>query len=76
MFYDINLKGAIVGGGTGLVVMSWICIKAQAAIASGELFFEPKPVDTTGCSYHFIAAEPMNMLAINVTEVPISVTNR
>lgn len=59
--------GAIIGGSVGLGIMSWICLKAQMAIASGELQFEVKPTNTQGCSYHFIASEPMSMLAINVT---------
>ncbi|XP_029732697.1 sodium-coupled monocarboxylate transporter 1-like [Aedes albopictus] len=62
--------GAIIGGTVGLVVMSWICFRAQVAIATGELQFESKPVDTQGCSYHFIPSEPMSMLAINVTAPP------
>ncbi|XP_062555214.1 sodium-coupled monocarboxylate transporter 1 [Armigeres subalbatus] len=62
--------GAIIGGTVGLVVMSWICFRAQMAIATGELQFETKPVDTQGCSYHFIPSEPMSMLAINVTAPP------
>ncbi|XP_055539157.1 sodium-coupled monocarboxylate transporter 1 isoform X3 [Wyeomyia smithii] len=62
-----NGTGAIVGGTIGLVLMSWICFKAQLAIASGEMSFEPKPVNTQGCSYTYIASEPMSMLAANVT---------
>lgn len=64
-------NGAIIGGATGLGLMAWICAKAQAAIASGELRFDVKPVTTVGCSYTFIAAEPLSMLAVNVTEAPI-----
>ncbi|XP_035777396.1 sodium-coupled monocarboxylate transporter 1-like [Anopheles albimanus] len=71
-----NGTGAIVGGTVGLVVMIWICLKAQMAIATGELAFEQKPVETQGCSYHFIASEPMSMLAINATALPpIDVTS-
>ncbi|XP_053661255.1 sodium-coupled monocarboxylate transporter 1 [Anopheles marshallii] len=69
-----NGIGAIVGGSVGLAVMIWICLKAQLAIATGELAFELKPVDTRGCSYHFIATEPMSMLAINTTIPPIEST--
>ncbi|KAL1376891.1 hypothetical protein pipiens_016617 [Culex pipiens pipiens] len=67
----IEGTGAIIGGTIGLVVMSWVCFKAQIAIASGELAFNPKPVDTQGCSYHFIGSEPMSMLAINATVPPV-----
>lgn len=57
--------GAIVGGATGLGVMAWICAKAQAAIASGELSFATKPTSTLGCSYMFISDDPLSMLAAN-----------
>ncbi|CAD7087198.1 unnamed protein product [Hermetia illucens] len=64
-------KGAMIGGATGLAIAAWICAKAQAAIAIGELAFQPKPISTTGCSYTFMPTNPMSMLAINVTEPPI-----
>lgn len=62
--------GAIIGGATGLSLMAWICVKAQRAIASGELVFVPKPVDTLGCSYTFVESDSLSMLAINQTETP------
>lgn len=68
MFPWVHGTGAMIGGSTGLGIMAWICAKAQAAIASGELKFVTKPVNTLGCSYTFIASEPLNMLAINTTE--------
>lgn len=61
----------MIGGATGLAIAAWICAKAQAAIAIGELAFQPKPISTTGCSYTFMPTNPMSMLAINVTEPPI-----
>lgn len=60
--------GAIIGGVSGLGIMAWICTKAQAAIATGELSFIVKPTNTQGCSYTYIPSNPMSMLAINVTE--------
>lgn len=69
-----SIQGAIVGGTIGLLVMIWVCLKAQLAIATGELAFDLKPVDTQGCSYHFIASEPMSMLAINTTSLSIDAT--
>lgn len=47
--------------------MTWICLKAQWAIATGELQYATKIVSTSGCSYHFIVEEAMSMLAINET---------
>ncbi|XP_055857001.1 sodium-coupled monocarboxylate transporter 1 [Episyrphus balteatus] len=60
-------RGAIIGGTTGLAIMSWIVAKAQAAIATGELSFITKPLTTSGCSYTFIAQSSLSMLAINAT---------
>lgn len=37
--------------------MSWLCLKAQAAIASGDILFPEKPVTTEGCHYHFTPKE-------------------
>lgn len=65
----VHGSGALIGGATGLSMMAWICAKAQAAIASGELTFVTKPVNTHGCSYTFIASDPLSMLAINETEL-------
>lgn len=47
--------------------MTWLCFRAQRAIATGELRFATKDVSTSGCSYHFMADEAMSMLAINET---------
>lgn len=63
----INGTGVVFGGATGLGIMAWICARAQAAIASGELYHATKPVDTQGCGYIFMAESPLNMLAINGT---------
>ena len=64
--------GAIIGGTVGLGVMAWICAKAQAAIATGELSFVTKPLNTLGCSYSFFAAEPLSMLAVNSTQAALN----
>lgn len=34
-------------------VMTWICVKGQMALASGELVYAEKPVTTAGCTYDF-----------------------
>ncbi|XP_059618767.1 sodium-coupled monocarboxylate transporter 1-like [Phlebotomus argentipes] len=60
--------GVLVGAVTSLVIMAWICLNAQVAIASGELTFPTKPVATNGCTYTFVPGEAMSMLAVNVTE--------
>lgn len=60
------------GSATALSFMTWICFKAQRAIATGELQFATKLVSTSGCSYHFIAEEAMSMLAHNETAPTMS----
>lgn len=67
----INGLGAIVGGSVSLVFMAWLCFRAQAAIATGEMTFATKPTFTDGCDYSFIANSPLNMLAINQTVATI-----
>lgn len=64
----VNGTGAIVGSGTALVFMVWLCIRAQQAIVTGDLVFEEKPVSTSGCSYLFMASEPMSMLSSNFSQ--------
>ena len=59
------MQGVFVGSATSLSFMTWLCLSAQRAISTGELTFETKEVSTSGCNYHFIAEEPMSMLAIN-----------
>lgn len=51
--YDFKLQGALVGGISGLGIMSWWCMTAQLAIARGELVHPHKPLTTEGCSYNF-----------------------
>lgn len=67
----INGLGVVVGGATGLGIMAWICARAQAAIATGELYHSIKPIDTQGCGYIFMAENPLNLLAINGTNDPL-----
>lgn len=62
------------GSATALSFMTWLCFKAQRAIATGELQFATKVVSTAGCSYNFMAEDPMNMLSMNEsTAAPIPV---
>ncbi|XP_076642731.1 sodium-coupled monocarboxylate transporter 1 [Halictus rubicundus] len=53
----VNAKGALLGGLSGLSFMSWISLSAEAAIASGKLKFDEKPVSTEGCYYTFPQVE-------------------
>jgi hypothetical protein len=57
-------QGAMVGGVASLGFMSWICLGTQAAIASGDISFETKPVSVEGCTYSFVTPAT---LAINST---------
>lgn len=67
----INGTAVVFGGAISLGIMAWICAHAQAAIVSGELSFPTKPVGTQGCSYIFMAENPLSMLAINGTDASI-----
>lgn len=57
----VNAKGALIGGLSGLSFMSWIGLSAEAAIASGRLKFDEKPVTTEGCYYSFPQVENLMM---------------
>ncbi|XP_033222969.1 sodium-coupled monocarboxylate transporter 1-like [Belonocnema kinseyi] len=58
----VNAKGALIGGVSGLGFMSWLCVSAEAAIASGKIRFDEKPVSTEGCTYSF--QEVKNLLLL------------
>ncbi|XP_055608321.1 sodium-coupled monocarboxylate transporter 2-like [Uranotaenia lowii] len=49
----IDGKCALAGSCTGLLVMAYIVIRAQIAIASKELVHPTKPVSVSGCTYQF-----------------------
>ncbi|XP_015600150.1 sodium-coupled monocarboxylate transporter 1 isoform X2 [Cephus cinctus] len=55
----VNAKGALIGGLFGLAFMGWMSLSAQAAIASGSLRFDEKPVSTEGCTYSFQQIESL-----------------
>ncbi|XP_046805699.1 sodium-coupled monocarboxylate transporter 1-like [Lucilia cuprina] len=56
----INSRTAISGCVISFAVMSWICVRGQVALATGELIYAEKPVSTEGCTYDF---EPLYTLA-------------
>lgn len=41
------------GGIVGLIIAMYIAVRAQTAQATGELFYETKPMSTEGCDYSF-----------------------
>uniref|UniRef100_A0A1L8DET3 Putative sodium-coupled monocarboxylate transporter 1 n=2 Tax=Nyssomyia neivai TaxID=330878 RepID=A0A1L8DET3_9DIPT len=49
----INGTSALTGGIFGVILMSWISLNAQWAIASGALKFDTKPMSIDGCNYLF-----------------------
>uniref|UniRef100_A0A182PQR2 Uncharacterized protein n=1 Tax=Anopheles epiroticus TaxID=199890 RepID=A0A182PQR2_9DIPT len=49
----VNGTGALYGGATGLLVMLYMCYKAQYSIASGIRTFDTKPVSVQECSYEY-----------------------
>lgn len=48
-------KSALIGGVSGVVLMSWISLNAQLAIASGHMNFPPKELASDQCYYSFVA---------------------
>ncbi|XP_034940823.1 sodium-coupled monocarboxylate transporter 1-like isoform X1 [Chelonus insularis] len=57
-----NAKGALIGGLCGLGLMSWTTFSAQAAIATGNIKANEKPVSTEGCAYSFLQVENLHIL--------------
>ncbi|KAG8229119.1 hypothetical protein J437_LFUL009588 [Ladona fulva] len=52
MFFPwANTTGTLAGGITALVVMGYISLGTQTAIASGKITFERKPVTLEGCTF-------------------------
>lgn len=51
-----------------LAIMTWICIKSQIALATGELIYAPKPVTTEGCTYDFEAMISMANQTVQAVE--------
>lgn len=51
------------GSVVSTVVMVWICVKGQMALASGELVYPEKPVTTAGCKYAFT---PLNSTILHL----------
>ncbi|XP_053669659.1 sodium-coupled monocarboxylate transporter 1-like [Anopheles nili] len=49
----VNSTGALYGGITGLLVMLFMCYKAQYLIASGSRTFDTKPTSVEDCPYEF-----------------------
>jgi solute carrier family 5 (sodium-coupled monocarboxylate transporter), member 8/12 len=49
----IKSKSALVGGVSGLILMSWLSLQAQYAIAAGHLNFPPKELAADQCHYTF-----------------------
>lgn len=52
-----NQKSALIGGISGVILMSWISLQAQFAIASGDMDFPPKKLEADQCNYTF---QPVN----------------
>ncbi|GAB1869712.1 Sodium-coupled monocarboxylate transporter 1 [Camponotus japonicus] len=57
----VNGKGALIGGFAGLSFMGWLILSAEAAIASGQIKFDVKPVTTESCTYSFLQVENLSL---------------
>ncbi|XP_075145578.1 kin of rumpel isoform X1 [Haematobia irritans] len=62
----INSKSAVSGCIVAFATMTWICVKCQVALATGELIYSEKPMSTEGCTYDF---EPALITLANTTLV-------
>ncbi|XP_059218374.1 sodium-coupled monocarboxylate transporter 1 isoform X6 [Stomoxys calcitrans] len=60
----INSKSAVSGCIVSFITMTWICVKCQVALATGELVYAEKPMSTEGCTYDF---EPIMTSLANST---------
>ncbi|KAJ0182670.1 hypothetical protein K1T71_002039 [Dendrolimus kikuchii] len=49
----IDATGALIGGMSGLISMSWWCLTAQMAIAQGQISHPHKILTIEGCRYNF-----------------------
>ncbi|KAJ8955548.1 hypothetical protein NQ318_001378 [Aromia moschata] len=68
------ITGALVGGISSLIFMSWLCLRAQSLIVSGDLTFPEKPVSTSGCHYLFTPKQsPSSNIhfdpSVNITDI-------
>ncbi|CAB3239791.1 unnamed protein product [Arctia plantaginis] len=53
----VDATGALIGGVSGLAVMSWWCLTSQLAIARGQITHHHKSLTTVGCQYNFTAVD-------------------
>ncbi|KAF4533540.1 hypothetical protein B566_EDAN001025 [Ephemera danica] len=69
-----NSLGTLVGGFSGLIVMSWISFGTQAAIANNQITFPRKPVSVDGCLHLFSDdSTETPLLPLEVQEEPLSI---
>ncbi|XP_012265527.1 sodium-coupled monocarboxylate transporter 1-like [Athalia rosae] len=73
LFPWTNSMGALIGGTTSLGLMAWLSLTAQAAISSGHIRFEEKPVSTEGCTYTFQKVE--NLLLFSPSNANFNATD-
>jgi hypothetical protein len=59
---DGLFQGALVGGVTSLLFVSWIVIGAQTEIARGAIKFPWKPMSTEGCTDNL--TQPVDPLSV------------
>ncbi|XP_045447639.1 sodium-coupled monocarboxylate transporter 1-like [Melitaea cinxia] len=53
----VDAMAALIGGITGLAIMSWWCLSAQFAIAKGLIVHPHKSLTTEGCQYNYTVVE-------------------
>lgn len=60
-------QSAISGISVSFLVMTWVCVRGQIALATGELIYHTKPVSIEGCGYNFESL----LSLINETPAPV-----
>ncbi|XP_072945603.1 sodium-coupled monocarboxylate transporter 1-like [Epargyreus clarus] len=67
----IDATGALVGGISGLVVMSVWCLTAQLAIARGQIVHPHKSLSIDGCKYNFTYLDSDTKATVSAALNPI-----
>jgi Na+/proline symporter len=65
----VNGTGALTGGISGMLTIAYICFRAQASIALGEINFPTKPTSIEGCDYDFGLNNSMTKAPVNWDEM-------
>jgi len=66
----IKSRSALIGGITGVIMMAWLSLNAQWAIASGQMEFPPKDLAVDQCPYTFDLVNSTKVSAADDYQIP------